>query len=112
MGSRRSTCLLIAMVDPRLDSKRDPSLESYRGWICIWEEIIFRNLPHPRGRRCLFLDWGEIGALRLLVGVDDRSERGDPLVAAEPHHDHALRRAPEALHVLDGHPDHGAAGRD
>src|SRR5262249_34493603 len=41
------------------------------------------------------------------------SERRDGLVvAAEPHHDHALRRAAKALHVLDRHPDHGACGGD
>src|SRR6266576_1435610 len=104
MGSRRSTCLLIAMVDPRLDSKRDPSLESYRGWICIWEEISSKISPFEELPR-LFPSRGEIGGVRLLVGVDDGSECGDPLVAAEPHHDHALCGAPEALHVLDGHSD-------
>ena len=33
-------------------------------------------------------------------------------VAPQAHHDHALRRAPEPLDVLDRHLDHGAAGRD
>src|SRR5439155_20149286 len=48
----------------------------------------------------------------VVVGLDHRRERGDSLVAAKPHHDHALRRTPEPLDLVDRHPNHGAAGRD
>ena len=46
------------------------------------------------------------------VRVDNRGEGRHDLTLAQPHHDHALRRAAEPLDVLDRHLDHGSAGRD
>src|SRR5258708_14701897 len=115
MGSRRSTCLLIAIRVPVPSRKSTPSvLESYRPEACDWEEVD-AEISLLRGRDSGRFGRGSriLGVARLgIVGVDHRGERRDPLVAAEPHHDHALRRAAEPLDVLDGHPDHGAAGRD
>src|SRR6266481_2811755 len=115
MGSRRSTCLLIAIRVPVPSRKSTPSvLESYRPEACDWEEVDAEISP-LRGRDSGRFGRGSriLGVARLgIVGVDHRGERRDPLVAAEPHHDHALCRAAEPLDVLDGHPDHGAAGRD
>src|SRR5581483_10017231 len=57
---------------------------------------------------------------RLLAGLvvavvarfGDGSETRHVLAVLEPHDDHALRRAPEALDLVDGHADHRAARRD
>src|SRR5260221_5010187 len=115
MGSKRSTCLLIAIRVPVPSRKSTPSvLESYRPVAVVWEEVDAEFSP-IRGRDSGRFGRGSriLGVARLgIVGVDHRGERRDPLVAAEPHHDHALCRAAEPLDVLDGHPDHGAAGRD
>src|SRR5579884_4416609 len=56
----------------------------------------------------------ETGSRRLLVvaRLDDGGERRDLLALAQPHHDHALRRAAHAADVVDRHADDRAAGRD
>src|SRR5439155_14046701 len=48
----------------------------------------------------------------LALRLDDRGEGGDLLTFPEPHDDHALRRSPESLELLDRDADHGAAVRD
>src|SRR5581483_6481690 len=92
-----------------LAARWDTRCESYRALTRLWEE------QEPKTSVLgghLALERRLLGAVRL-VRLDDRSERGDRLVvAAEPHHDHALRRAAEALHVLDRDLDHGAGSRD
>src|SRR5258706_14496010 len=89
MGSRRSTC-------------RVATRELYAPRMAFWKGPL---LGRKLGCRLIAI----VGGLRL----DDRCERGDGLiVAAEPHHDHALRRTAEPLYVLHRHFDHGARGGD
>ncbi len=111
MGSSRSTCLLIAIarvIRPRsAPAAANGRLDRLvvRGLVDV-ASLASRECP----RRC---SPASSTPRRLVVGLDDRCERRDRLVvAAQAHHDHALRRAAEPLHVLDRHLDHRAAGRD
>src|SRR3954468_8161502 len=83
---------------------QDPS-KSYRDPGSLWEENA------ALGQR--FFPVEGLGSAVRLLGLDHRRKRRNRLiVTAQPHHDHALRRAAEPLDVLDGDPDHGARRRD
>src|SRR5690242_15687214 len=95
MGSRRSTCLPIAIRVPAPKTgAATPRLRVIEGSVLFGKV----RLGHIR--------------LGVLVGLDDGRERRDDLALAQAHHDHALGGTAEALDLLDGYLDDGAAGRD
>ena len=125
IGSRRSTCLRDTPYVAPSQSESTPRVESYSSLNRVWRgnPSFARQLSGAATAGSSAEPAARLAVRRLdaatCVGtgcsssdVDHRGERRDRLVAAEPHHDHALRRAAEALDVLDRHADHGAAGRD
>src|SRR3954452_12718716 len=103
MGSRRSTCLLIAIRC--LASTWTGPLGKYR-YTPLGSRLkrgfgrkTQRSYTGTRFARALRL------VFRLRFRLDHRRERRDLLALAEAHHDHALRRATEALELLDGDAD-------
>src|SRR5581483_1697782 len=102
MGSSSSTCLLYAM--PSIPFRRDlrPSIASYIATACKTEA------EGPAGSGF----GGRVAVLCVVARLDDRRERRHLLAVAQAHHDHTLRRPAHAADVVDGHANHGAAGRD
>src|SRR5438046_7961401 len=105
-----------------LGSLGDPSVSSYTALVRKREEER-RNFSNPKAKpmkaaaSCLSALVGRrrlVGDLAgdLVTRLDDWSERRDTLAIARAHHDHAVRRAAEPLHLGHRHPDHRAAGRD
>src|SRR6266516_1144174 len=101
MGSRRSTCRL-TLISALAARGYWAAASVIEGWRCFWKRKWWKASGFG----------GVVLAVRL-VRLDNGCERRDPfVVSAEPHHDHALRRAPEPLHLLDRDPDHRARRRD
>src|SRR5438270_8556236 len=117
MGSSRSTFLLYVMShlssrQGEVGSLFEHIATSLERKAAVKETIaksawFYQNLPRRRLRS------GLDSLVRALVRLDDRRQaRHTLIVALEAHHDHALRRAPRPLDVVDRHPDHRPAGRD
>src|SRR3954454_23436921 len=123
MGSSRSTCLVIAIT--RLFScpeGRPLDLRVIRPPLAFGKGNLPKSPPFElrTGLNGSVRDGvAGVGRRRIVVPIrihavrfDDRCERGDALVAPEPHDDDALRSAAEPLDLVDGHADDGAARRD
>src|SRR5205085_11976214 len=113
IGSRRSTCLLYAIGGFPSSTSGDPSICTYNSPTCKREGIAAEMTQKDEGfwrkrrgasgvcrrlRRALAAQ--AVGDAVVLAGLDHRRQRRDLLALAQPHHDHAMRRAPEALDVL------------
>src|SRR5437868_12309816 len=106
IGSRKSTCLLPITMVSTLTPSPTPRLRVIEGIVAFWKGSLPESPPFGVARLL-----GRLG-LAVLVRLDNRRERGHPLVAAEPHDDHALRRAPEPLDLVHRHPDDRSTGGD
>src|SRR5579864_5842469 len=89
-------------MDSALNADATPRLRVIEGFLTFWKGMIPKSPPFG----------GLLLGVAVLVGLDHRRERRHALVAAEPHHDHALRGAAEPLDLVDRHPNDGPAGRD